>query len=75
MDHPRPSPPGRRVGELEECEDAPGFAELGSVIEVIEIGRVEVDGLLDQAEAEKPGVEIHVAPSVGSYRRYVMNSI
>ena len=53
----------------------PGAPALGAVVQVIEVGRVEVDGLLDHPQPEHSHVEIHVALGIRGDRRYVMNSI
>ena len=52
VDHPEPGAPARGAGELEPGEDRSGRALLVAEVEVVRLGRVEVDGLLDEAEAE-----------------------
>ena len=42
----------------------PGLALLVAVIEVIGAGIVEIDGLLDEAQAERAGVEVEIASGV-----------
>ena len=48
----------------EEGEDCTGMAGLVAIIEVIGAGIVEIDGLLDEAETERPGVKVEVSPGV-----------
>jgi hypothetical protein len=55
-----------------EGQQTRGAALLISVIQVIGVRGVEVDRLLDQAEPERSGVEVHVGLRVGGYRGYVV---
>ena len=41
----------------------PGLAGLVAVIEVIGAGIVEIDGLLDEAQPERAGVEVEIPQS------------
>jgi hypothetical protein len=49
------------VGPWEEGHDGAGGAGVVAEVEVVGAGIVEVDGALDQAEAEDLGVEVEVA--------------
>ena len=57
---PDAEPARARLLPGEEGQDRAGLAGLVAVIEVIGAWIVEVDGLLDQPQAERPGVEIEV---------------
>src|SRR5215217_4595464 len=66
-------PPGGAF-PLEEREHARTVLFVGE-IEVIRRGVVEVDRLLDQAQAERAGVEVHRALSVAGNRGQVVDTI
>ena len=53
------------AGPGEEGEDGAGGAEVVAEVEVVGAGVVEVDGALDEAEAEDLGVEVEVGLGVG----------
>ena len=53
------------VGPGEEGQDGAGRSGVVAEVEVVGAGVVEVDGALDEAEAENLGVEIEVALGVG----------
>ena len=53
------------MGPGEEGEDGAGGAEVVAEVEVVGAGVVEVDGALDEAEAEDLGVEVEVGLGVG----------
>src|SRR5690348_3148010 len=55
---PRADAPAPRAGPGEERDDASRSADLVAVIEVVGLGIVEIDGPLDEAEAEHPSVEV-----------------
>jgi hypothetical protein len=63
-----------RARELEERQDRAGSAALVAEVQVVDIGLVEVDGLLDQAEPEQARVEVDVARSIGGDRGDVMEA-
>ena len=48
---------------------------ISSGVEMIGVRRVEVDRLLDQAEPERPGVEIHIGLRIGGDGGYVMQPV
>jgi len=52
------------VRPREEGHDGAGASRIVAVVEVVGSGVVEVDGLLDEAEAEDSGVELDVACGV-----------
>jgi hypothetical protein len=64
-----------RPGELEEGQDRARRAALVAEVEVIDVGLVEVDRLLDQAQAQDAGVEVDVAWGVGRDRGDVMQTL
>jgi hypothetical protein len=53
------------VGPGKEGEDGAGGAEVVAEVEVVGAGVVEVDGALDEAEAEDLGVEVEISLRVG----------
>src|SRR5206468_1891543 len=55
-------PPRRGMLPREEAQERAGPGLLVPVVEVVGPGIVEVDGPLDEAEAERAGVEVDVAP-------------
>ncbi len=65
---------GRRAGELEERQDRAGRRALVAVVEVVDVGLVEVHGLLDEPQAERARVEVDVARSVAGDRRDVVQA-
>ncbi len=65
----RPKRPPR-----EEGQDGAGAAGLVAVIEVIGAGIVEVDGLLDEAQAEIPRVEAEIADGIAGDRSDMVQS-
>ena len=62
----------RRAGELEPGEDRAGRALLVAEVEVVGLGLVEVDGLLDQPQPEHVGVELDVLLRVARDHRDVV---
>ena len=72
---PAPGVPARSAGNSKKVMMLPGCAALVAVVEVVEVGRVEVDRLLDHPQPEHPHVEVDVALGVRGDRRYVMDSI
>jgi hypothetical protein len=67
--------PPRHARELEEGEVGPGAARLVRVEEVVDGGLVLVDGLLDQPQAEDPGVEVDVVLRVRGDRGDVVDAL
>ena len=63
------------AGELEPREDRAGRAGLVAEVEVVGVGGVEVDRLLDQAEAEHVAVERDVGLGVGRDHRDVVQAV
>ena len=59
----------------EEGQDRAGLAGLVAVVEVVGAGIVEVDGLLDQAQAERAGVEVEVAAGRARDGRDVVDAV
>jgi hypothetical protein len=64
VDHPRAGVARRCAGELEEGQDRAGRAALVAEVQVVDVGLVEVDRLLDEAQPEQARVEVDVAWSV-----------
>jgi len=64
----------RGAGELEPGEDRARRALLVAEVEVVRLGRVEVDGLLDEAKAQQVRVERDVALGVPRDHRDVVQS-
>jgi hypothetical protein len=62
----------RRAGELEEGQDRAWRAALVAEVQVVDVGLIEVDRLLDQAQAEHPRIEVDVARGVRGDRRDVV---
>jgi hypothetical protein len=48
---PSPARPGQGARELEERQHGAGSADVVAVVEVVDVGSVEVHGLLDEAQA------------------------
>ena len=69
-----PYAPARRVRPGEEGHDRPWTTPAVAVVEVIGLGIVEVDGLLDQPEPENARVEVHVALRLAGDGGYVVDS-
>ena len=61
-----------RAGELEEGQDRAGRAALVAEVQVVDVGLIEVDRLLDQAQAEHARIEVDVARGVRGDRRDVV---
>ena len=55
------------IGEGEIGHDRAGRADLVAIIEVIDVGRIEIHGLLHAAQAERVGEELVVLPCIGSH--------
>ena len=72
---PAPGPARRHAGVLKEGEVGAGAALLVGEEEVIDGRVVLVDGFLDQAQAQHPGVEVDVALSVVGDRGDVVDSL
>ncbi len=64
VDHAGSGPARPGAGELEPGQDRPGGALLIAEVQVVGIRGVEIDRLLDQAQAEDVGVEVDVAAGV-----------
>ncbi len=59
----------------EEGQNRAGLAGLITVVEVIGAGIVEVDGLLDQTQPERAGIEIKIAACGPCDSRDVMDAV
>ena len=70
-----PGPARRHAGELEEGQVGAGAALLVGEEEVVDGRVVLVDRLLDQAQAQHPGVEVDVVLRVGGDRGDVVDSL
>src|SRR5262249_4115694 len=57
-------PAGGDVRPGEESQDCPRMARLIPIVEVVGAGIIEIHGLLDQAQAEGPRVELEVPLSL-----------
>ena len=68
-------PSRRHMGPGEEGQDGAGPPGLVAEIEVIGAGIVEVHGLLDEPQAERPGVEVAVAAGVAGDRGDVVDAV
>ena len=68
-------PSRRHMRPGEEGQDRAGPPGLVAVVEVVGAGIVEVDGLLDEPQAERPGVEVDVAAGVAGDRRDVVDAV
>jgi hypothetical protein len=71
---PVPWRPRRSAGPQEERHDAARVADVIAEVEVVGLGIVEVDGTLDEAQAEHPDVEVEVALRVAGDRGDVMDA-
>ena len=60
LDHASPCAARRGVREWEKGEEATRASCAIAVVEMIRVGRIEVDGALDQPEAQDAGIEIEV---------------
>ena len=67
-------PPARCPGPREERHDRAGVADLVSEVEVIGLGIVEVDGLLDEPQAEHARVEGEGSARIAGDGGDVMNA-
>ena len=63
------------VREREIGHDGAGRAVLVAVIEMIDVGRVEIDGLLDAAQAERVGEELVVLACIRRHRGDVVQAL
>ena len=54
--------------------DRARLAGLVAVVEVVGLGIVEVDGLLDQPETQSAGVEVHITLRLARDGGYVVDS-
>src|SRR5918999_314109 len=63
-----------RAGELEERHDRPRAPLLVAVVEVVDVGLVVVDGLLDEPQTEHLDVEVDVALGIARDRRHVVDA-
>jgi hypothetical protein len=72
VDHPDAGAAAGGAGELEPREDRAGRAGLVAEVQVVGVGRVEVDGLLDQPQAERVRVEVDVGLGVARDHRDVV---
>ena len=75
VDHSRAGPSARRVGKLEERQDRSRGSPLVAVVQVVDVGRVEVDGLLDQPQPQQTRVEVDVAGRVRRDARDVVDAV
>src|SRR5919108_1106849 len=75
MDHPGAGAAAGCRGELEEGDVGARAALLVGVEEVVDRRLVLVDRLLDEAQAERAGVEVDVALRVGRDRGDVVDSL
>src|SRR5215204_1987977 len=64
----------RRVRPREEGHDRTRATRAVAVVEMVGLGIVEVDGLLDQAQAKDAGVEVHVTLRLARDGGYVVDS-
>src|SRR5438128_2886937 len=71
---PTPRRPPRQVGPAEEGHGAARRTEVVAEIDVVGVGDVEVDGLLDEAKSEDADIEIDVLLNVARDARHVVNS-
>ena len=62
----------RGARELEEGEDRAGRAALVAEVQVVDVGLIEVDRLLDQAQSQDARIEVDVARGVRGDRRDVV---
>ena len=74
VDHAVPGPPARGAGELEERYVGAGLTLLVGVEDVVDGRIVLIDRLLDQAQAEDPGIEVDVVLGVRGDRGDVMDT-
>jgi hypothetical protein len=74
VDHPVAGAAGQRPRVFEERDVAAGAAALVRVEEVVDRRVVLVDGLLDEPQPERPGVELDVARCVAGDGGDVMDS-
>jgi hypothetical protein len=72
MDHAGAGATRLGQGELEERQDRPRVTALVAEVEVVDVRRVEVDGLLHEPQAQEPRVEVHVARGVAGDRSDVV---
>ena len=72
--HPGTRTPGAGVGEREEGHNGAGVPGLVAVVEVVGVGRVEVDGLLHEALAKGARVEVDVALRRAGDRSHVVQA-
>ena len=72
VDHARAGSARLRAGELEPGEDRPGRALLVAEVQVVGLGRVEVDRLLDHPQTQHTSVEIDVSLGVAGDHRDVV---
>jgi hypothetical protein len=75
VDHPRAGAAGSGAGVLEEGQVEAGVALLVAVEEVVDGRVVLVDGLLDEAQAKHPRVEVDVAGRVSGDRGDVVDAV
>jgi len=73
--HPAAVAARRGARELEERQHRARRRELVAVVQVVDVGLIEVDGLLDHPQAEDARVEVDVARRVGRDRGDVMESL
>ena len=71
---PDPEPARRRALPCEEGQDRARMAGRIAVVEVIGAGVVEIDRLLDQAQAKRPRVEIEVPARRACDARHMMDA-
>ena len=75
MDHPGAGTTGGRAGELEPGQDRARRAALIAEVQVVGLGCVEVDRLLDQPQAEHAGIEVDVALRITGDHRDVVKAV
>ena len=69
---PSPAWPRAAPGNSKKVRIEPGVAALVAEVQVVDVGLIEVDRLLDQAQAEHARVEVDVARGVRGDRRDVV---
>src|SRR5450631_494160 len=75
VDHPRPGATAGCAGELEPGQDRARGASLVAEVQVVRLRRVEVDGLLDEPQAEDAGIEVDVSLRVAGDHRDVVKGV
>ena len=71
---PAPARPGVASRNSKKVISEPGRAGVVAVVEVVDVGRVEVDGLLDHPQPEHARVPVDVAPGIAGDRGDVVEA-